>query len=145
MLSIFGPRFERVFDLILMSFWALFLIDFPNIAERDTKRTHFKKHYKSLTNIATFIFQSYHFLSVFWIFEAPFCASHSCIGFVIILITFGALLGPLETIWGAILDQKGHVRSGQDRSDEVKVGSDQVRSDRSRKVDPPDGSQTGRG
>ena len=61
------------------------------------------------------------------------------------LITFGALLGSQAFLLGAILDQEGHVRSDQDRSDEVKVGSGQVRSDRSRKVDLPSGSRGGRG
>ena len=61
------------------------------------------------------------------------------------LDTFGALLGPLENILGVVLGQEGHVRSGQDRSDEVKVRSGQVRSDRSRKVIPLSGAWEGRG
>ena len=36
-------------------------------------------------------------------------------------VTFGALLGSLGTLLGAIWGQKGHLRSDQERSHEVKV------------------------
>ena len=61
------------------------------------------------------------------------------------LVTFGALLGSLGALLGAIWGQKGHLRSDQERSDEVKVRLGQVGSDRSRKEDPPSEAWGGRG